>query len=220
MTDAKNTPPVRVMIADDHPLIVEGLTSALVRFNLDVVGQALTTTDVLDSYGRVKPDVLVLDVRFGEGVTGLDVARQLLAKDPSAKIIIYSQFDSDEIVREAYLLGCKAFLPKSTPAATLASTVHQVNQGETFFLPEIATRLALLSVRGQGSGISALDQRELEVFKKMALGMTNQEIADAMSLSLKTISLTSQHIKETLRLHRPADVTLLAVKHGLIDIPR
>lgn len=209
---------IKVMIADDHPLIVEGLTSVLARQDLEVIGSASEAAAVIDTFALLRPDVLVLDLRFGEGgIGGLDVLKDLLVRFPEAKVVIYTQFDQDTVVREAYKRGAKAFVTKSTDPAELADAIARIHAGETVFLPEIAARLALLSVRGEESPLSKLQPREVEVFKLMAQGLTNVEIAERMGLSPKTISTTSQSIKDHLGLHRAADITLLAVKCGVIE---
>lgn len=209
--------PVKVLIADDHPLIIEGLTTVLARYGIEAVAQALTPAEVVPRYAESAPEVLVLDVRFGDGRSGLDVARDVLKRHPNARIVFYSQFDQDEIVREAYRIGGAGFVTKNRPPAVLAEAIMQVREGRTHFLPEIAERLALLGVRGDDSPQAKLDPRELEVFRRMAAGSTNVEIAEAMNLSPKTISMTSQNIKDKLGMHRPADITRLAVKHGVIE---
>jgi two-component system invasion response regulator UvrY len=209
---------IKVMIADDHPLIVEGLTSVLTRHGVDVVGSASRASDVTAVFGQLQPDVLVLDLRFGdEAMGGLDVLSELMQSQAGARVVIYTQFDQDAVVREAYKRGAKAFVTKSTDPAALAATILKVHQGETVFLPEIANRLALLSVRGEESPLARLQPREVEVFKWMAQGLTNVEIAERMGLSPKTISTTSQSIKDQLGMHRAADITLLAVKCGVIE---
>jgi two-component system, NarL family, invasion response regulator UvrY len=111
---------LRVLIADDHPLIIEGLIGALKRLGLRVAGQVQRATDVVANYMQTRPDVLVLDVRFGPGPTGLDVARELIARDASARIVFYSQFDQNEVIREAYRLGGAAFITKDTRPDVLA----------------------------------------------------------------------------------------------------
>lgn len=209
---------IRVMIADDHPLIVEGLSTLLERYGLQVVGSANEATAVVGRFAELKPDVLVLDLRFGDGgVGGLDVLNELLARFPAANVIVYTQFDQDAIVREAYKRGAKAFVAKSVEPSDLADVVTRVSRGETVFMPEIASRLAMISVRGDESPLAKLQPRELEVFKLMAQGLTNVEIADRMDLSPKTISMTSQSIKDALGMHRAADITLLAVRCGVIE---
>lgn len=208
---------VQVMIADDHPLIIEGLSAALRRLGLSVVGQAETAETVIPAFMETKPDVLVLDVRFGPGPTGLDVARELLGKAPTARIVFYSQFDQDEIVREAYRLGGAAFITKNTLPAALARAIEEAHAGKTYFLPDIAERMALLGVRGDSSPRSKLDEREMEVFMQLAGGFTNNEIAARMKLSAKTIGTIGQAVREKLGVQRATDLTRLAVRHGMID---
>lgn len=209
---------IKVMIADDHPLIVEGLSSVLARHDLQVVGSTGEALAVVTTFAALMPDVLVLDLRFGEGgVGGLDILVQLLEQHPQAKVIIYTQFEQDAVVREAYKRGAKAFITKSADPTELGKAIARVHGGETVFMPGIAERLALLSVRGDESPLGKLQGRELEVFKMMAQGLTNVEIAERMGLSPKTISTTSQSIKDHLGIHRAADITLLAVKCGLVE---
>jgi two-component system invasion response regulator UvrY len=207
---------IGVLIADDHPMIIQGLISALQREGVHRVGDAGTAEDVIKQFERTHPDVVVLDIRFGGGTTGLQVARELLARHPQARIVFYSQFDQDEIVKEAYRLGGMSFVSKSGPPDDLTAAIRQAHAGQIHFTSAIANRLALLGVRGDDSPQSTLEPRELEVFTCMAQGLTNAEIAERLGLSVKTISNTSQAIKEQLGVHRPADITLLAVKHGLI----
>jgi DNA-binding NarL/FixJ family response regulator len=207
---------IDVLIADDHPMIVQGLIGALKREGLQRVADAGNPDDVIRLFERLRPDVVVLDIRFGGSTTGLQAARDLLARHPQARIVFYSQFDQDEIVKEAYRLGGMAFVSKSGPPDELTTAIRQAHAGQVYFTSAIANRLALLGVRGDESPQSTLAPRELQVFTLMAQGLTNAEIAERMDLSVKTISNVSQAIKEQLGVHRPADITLLAVKHGLI----
>lgn len=209
--------PVRVLLADDHPVIIDGLRAALGRHGVDVVGQVHRADEVVPAYQQHKPDVLILDVRFGPGPTGLDVARDLLAKVPKARIVFYSQFDQDEVIREAYRLGACAFITKNTLPADLAAAIASAAQGKTYFLPTIAERLALLGVRGEQSPRARLEPRELDIFVQLASGATNIEIADRMGLSTKTISTIVQSVKEKLGVSRPAELTRLAMRYGLIE---
>jgi DNA-binding NarL/FixJ family response regulator len=167
-------------------------------------------------YAQEKPDVLVLDIRFGTELTGLDAAQNVLKADPGARIVFLSQFDQDSLIKETYRLGAHAFVTKDCDPADLATAVRHAHEGKLYFPPQIAERLASIAVRGDVSPQSQLDERGLEIFKLMAEGLTNAEIAEKLNLSTKTISNTSQAIKEKLGVHRQANITLLAVKHGLI----
>lgn len=206
-----------VLLADDHPLLMEGFSKVLESYGVTVVGQTMTPEGAVKQYEVLQPNVLILDIRFGERMTGLDAARRVLSKFPDANIVFLSQFDQDPLIKEAYRIGARAFLTKSCTASDLRTAIKRASEGEKYFVPQVAERLANLAVSGDLSPQSRLDEREIEVFKFMAHGFTNQEIAEKLSLSLKTISNTSLTIKDKLSVHRPADITRLAVKHGLIE---
>lgn len=209
--------PIRVLLADDHPIVMTGFAMSLAAEGMDVVGQAKTPQEAVDQYVAFRPDVAVLDIRFGAEMTGLDAAKHILEKHPDAQIVFLSQFDQDALIKETYRLGAKAFVTKDCDPADLAVAVQRASQGELYFMPQIAERLANLSVRGDASPQTLLDARSLEIFTLMAEGLTNVEIAERLDLSQKTISNISQAVKEKLGIHRPALITKLAMKHGLIE---
>lgn len=214
--------PIRVLVADDHPLIIEGLTTALAHHDIVVVGKVTAATHLVAAFTEKRPDVVVLDVRFadaaaGHDAAGLDAAGELLKFAAQARIVFYTQFDQDEFIREAYRIGGLGFVQKSHPSEVLAEAIRQVHGGQRHFLPAIAERLALLGLRSTESPLAALDPRELEIFRLLAQGKTNAEIAELLGLSLKTISTASFNLKEKLGVHRPAEITLLAVRHKFIQ---
>jgi two-component system invasion response regulator UvrY len=208
---------IKVLLADDHPLILEGLKAALTKRNMRIVGETGSAEEVVSLFRQCRPDVLVLDLRFGQGATGMDVTRSLLSKNPEARIVFYSQFDQNEVIREAYRLGAMAYVTKNQPPGVLATAIEEAARGKTYFVPAIAERLALLGVRGDESPRSRLDAREAEVFVQLANGLTNNEIAERMSLSSKTIGVIAQAIREKLGVQRAAEMTRLAVRYGMID---
>jgi two-component system, NarL family, invasion response regulator UvrY len=213
----KQEKPIRVLLADDHPIVMTGFAMSLSATGMEVAGQARSPDEAQQMFAALQPDVLVMDIRFGTELTGLDAARSILAQFPKARIVFLSQFDQDSLIKETYRLGARAFVTKDCDPADLANAVRNAHKDKLYFLPQIAERLANLSVRGDVSPQSQLDQRGLEIFKLMAEGLTNAEIAEKLSLSTKTISNISQSIKEKLGVDRQAYITKLAVRHGLID---
>lgn len=209
--------PIRVLLADDHPIVMTGFAMSLSATGMHVAGQAKSPDEAQLMYEELLPDVLVMDIRFGTELTGLDAARNILQRFPKARIVFLSQFDQDSLIKETYRLGARAFVTKDCDPADLANAVRHAHKDKLYFLPQIAERLANLSVRGDVSPQSQLDQRGLEIFKLMAEGLTNAEIAEKLNLSTKTISNISQSIKEKLGVDRQAYITKLAVRHGLID---
>ena len=213
----EQTKSIRVVLADDHPLLLSGFARSLADYGIEVIGQTGTPEDAVNKYRELMPDVLVLDIRFGEKLTGLDAAKEVLKQFPDAQIVFLSQFDQESLIKEAYRLGGRAFITKSCDPAQLAVAITRVHGGELYFLPQVAQRLANLAIRGDTSPQALLETREVGVFILMAQGLTNVEIAGRLGLSPKTISNISQTVKEKLGIHKAAEITRLAVKHGLIE---
>lgn len=209
---------IRVLLADDHPIVMMGFAMALADFDMTVIGQATTPAMAIGKYTKLLPDVIVLDIRFGEKLTGFDTAKEILQTFPHAKIVFLSQFDQDRLIKESYRLGGSAFVTKNCDPELLATAISKVHKGGIFFLPEIAERLANSSIRGDVSPQSLLEPREIEIFILMANGSTNAEIAEELGFSTKTISNASQTIKDKLGIHRTAEITKMAMKHGLIEL--
>jgi two-component system invasion response regulator UvrY len=205
------------MLADDHPIVMTGFAMSLAGVGMDVVAQAKharrSGRDVRRAQARRAGARHPLRHRADRARR----RRDILEEDPSARIVFLSQFDQDSLIKETYRLGARAFVTKDCDPADLATAVRHAHEGKLYFLPQIAERLANLSVRGDVSPQSQLDQRGLEIFKLMAEGLTNAEIAEKLNLSTKTISNISQSVKEKLGVHRQAYITKLAVKHGLIE---
>jgi len=208
---------IRVLLADDHPIVMSGFAMSLQGQGIDVVGQAKTPQEAMALYDSVQPDVAILDIRFGEQLSGFDLAKSLLEQHPEARIIFLSQFDQDSFIKEAYGLGGRAFVTKDCDPQDLAQIVKKVASGGLAFMPSIAERLASLSLQKDNSPQSLLDRRSLAIFTLIAEGLTNAEIAEKLDISIKTVSNSSQIIKETLGVQRQAEITRMAMKFGLIQ---
>lgn len=207
---------IRVLIADDHPLILEGLAASLEQAGITIAGRETNVDQIIPSHRKLEPDVLVLDIRFGAETSGLDVARELLRETAQAKIVFYSQYDQLELVREAYKLGGLGFVTKQFEADVLIEAIQVAVRGEAHFMPQMLRKLAVDSVQGDHSPQALLDQRELQVFKLIAHGRTVAQVASKMDLSSRTINVITQAIKQKLHVQKPVEMTRLAIKHGLL----
>ena len=216
--DRKEEKPIRVMVADDHPMVLSGCQASLSSYGIDTFELIRSPEEVMAAFAQARPDVLVLDVKFGGAkLTGFDVARSVLDQDPNAKIVFWTQFDQDSMIREGYRLGALAYVTKVSDSADLAQAITSAHLGKVFYLPAIAQKLATLSVHGDQSPTQVLDARELAIFKLIAQGATHVEVAEKLDLAVRTISSISQSIKDKLGTHRAAELTLIAVRYGLID---
>ena len=113
--------PIRVMLADDHPIVMTGFAMSLEAAGMQVVGQAKTPSEAVALYAAQQPDVVILDMRFGTELTGLDAAQSILKDDPRAKIIFLSQFDQDSLIKETYRMGAHAFVTRSDGSQSLVT---------------------------------------------------------------------------------------------------
>jgi len=211
---------IKVLIGDDHPAIVEGVTITLEHEGIERAGFTHVAGEVVSEYRRVKPDVVVLDIAFGTNPrAGMTILKDLFKLDAAARVVIYSQYDQDEFVDEAYRLGAHSFVPKENGPRVLADAIRAVFEGggQSHYLPEIATRLAKLLARGSDSPKAKLDARELHVFTLLAQGLMNHEIADKLDLSTKTIGLIRKDVEKKLGVTREAEFARLAVKYGIIE---
>ena len=208
---------IRVFLADDHRLLVEGFRHALKDFNIDVVEVAYSLNGLINRYFEVKPDVLVIDVRFDSknvAENGLDICEELLAKDPKAKIIVFSQFDDQYIIEGAYKIGALAFVLKDESTEILDQAIRTVAEGREFFSPQVAQLLARSSVKDRNP-TKLLDEKELRAFLLTADGESLAEVAEAMNLSTKTVGNLLKSIKAKLDIDTSSDITKVAIRFGL-----
>jgi DNA-binding NarL/FixJ family response regulator len=207
-----------VMLADDHQIVRTGIAAALAKCGIEVIGQAKAAEEVVPLYRELKPDVVLLDMRFGDKMTGFDVAGALLRVDHNARIVFCSQFDQHTLIKRSYDIGALAFVNKDCEERELADAVRSARDGLLYFQPLIADRMAKLQVQGDKTPFSSLTAREFEIAKLMAKGGTLAEIAEQLRLSMKTVSIASTTIKEKLGISRAAELTMLALRHNVIDL--
>jgi two-component system, NarL family, invasion response regulator UvrY len=208
---------IKVMLVDDHQLLVDGFKATLREFGINVV-EAITSADkIRESYKRAKPDVLVLDVRFSSGENGLDLCEKIMAENKNARVVILSQFDQDYIVERSYKVGALAFVKKDEDVKYLIEAISSAKDGKEYFTPSIAQRLARLSTIVV-QPLKVLDKKELAVFILVADGMNHIEAANELNLSIKTIGNLLRNIKSKLNIERTAEFTKLAIKYDLINL--
>ena len=208
---------IKVFLADDHRLLVAGFRDALKDYGIDVVAVAHSLDGLIDKVTEVNPDVLVIDVRFDSkslGENGLDACEELLARNPSARIIVFSQFDDQYIIERSYKLGVLAFVRKDESTEVLHEAITTVAQGKEYFSPEIARLLAWSAVKDRNPN-HLLDANEMQAFTLAADGASLTEIAAAMDLSTKTVGHLMKGVKTKLEVESQADITKLAIRHGI-----
>lgn len=217
MTNDADPAPIRVLVADDHSIVRAAFASLIKELGAVVVGESETTSTVVPAYLELKPDVVILDIRFGEDQSGLDVAEALLQADPAARIVFLSQFEQDTVITRAYRIGGMAYLTKDCEPSDLRAAIQHAAAGQAYYTPKVSKLIAELHIHGDQSPMALLSKRDLHIFKLLACSMTVGEIAKEMDLAEKTVSNASLAIKKALNASRTADLTRLAIRHGLIE---
>jgi two-component system, NarL family, response regulator len=182
---------IRILIADDHPVIREGLVEVLTRQkDMSVIGEAGNGEEVCQLYDKLSPDILLLDLRMPKK-DGLQVLIELMSRRVSkARIIVMSSYDSEQDICHAFRAGAKTFLAKDAHPQQIRETVRRVARGETFLPAAIASKLA------QSIAHPELSERETHVLQYLAHGRSNKEIGRALFISEGTVK---HHVKSLLR---------------------
>jgi len=212
--------PVRILIADDHPVVRFGLTQMLnAEPDLAVVGEANGAHEVVEKIRTLEPDVTVLDMEMGEA-HGVDALRALRAVDQAARVIIYTGYDDTERIVEAVHLGIQGYLLKDMGGKELVRAIRVVHGGETVFQPAVTTKL-LEHMRRESNPNGTLPEplsgRERQVLALMAEGHSNQAIADALFISARTVKFHVSSILAKLAVKNRTEAVMTAIKQGMVD---
>jgi DNA-binding NarL/FixJ family response regulator len=213
--------PVRVLIADDHPLMRSGLRGLLER-----EGEFKVVAEAPDGYVAIelaiahKPDVILLDVGMPR-LNGTDAAARISEKLPAARIVMLSMHSDEAYVLKSLKAGAKGYLLKASPEEDVLAAVRAVAAGNAWFSPSITRLLvedyvAELRRRGVEDSYDLLSLREKEILQLLATGKSNRDIADMLHISLTTAESHRSNILQKLHLHSLADLILYAVRKGLI----
>jgi DNA-binding NarL/FixJ family response regulator len=213
---------LRILIADDHEVARQGIRSLLeTHAGWEVCGEARDGREAVALAAKLRPEVLLLDIGM-PNLNGLDATRQILAIMPEARIMILTVHDSDQVVREVLAAGARGFLLKSDTGRDLVTAVEALQQRRTFFTPKVAQMMLEGYLRPQNeseaSSQCVLTPREREVIQLVAEGKSTKEVATALSLSVKTAETHRTNLMRKLDLHSVADLTLYAVRNGIVQV--
>jgi DNA-binding NarL/FixJ family response regulator len=218
----ENVHGLRILIADDHEVARKGIRSILEGHpGWEVCAEAKDGREAVEYASQFKPDLLLIDIGM-PNLNGLDAARQILAAMPEALILILTIHDSEHIVREVLAAGARGFLLKSDAGRDLVAAVEALQGRRTFFTSKVSQMMLdgyLRPAEAHDAGEQRiLTPREREVIQLVAEGKTTKEIATTLSLSVKTAETHRTNLMRKLDLHSIADLTLYAVRNGIVQI--
>ena len=213
---------IRVLIADDHPVVRKGLGSCLSQYGqISIVGEAADGQEVIRKAKELSPDLILMDIDMPR-MSGLTAADTLRKENPKIKVLILSMYGDSDYVMRILQSGARGFILKQAPTDELIKAIETINSGETFFSSDIARVAINQFVRGGGDGpkTSHVSNREREVLIAIAEGLSNKEIACRLGVGVRTLETHRERIMRKLNIHSVAGLTKFAISKGLIPLQR
>ena len=213
-----NTAPIRVLITDDHPLVLDGLSLLLQAYpDFEIVGRCSTGLQTVEAARRLGPDIVLLDLKLPD-VDGLDVVRQLHGDNSTAKVVLLTaQINEDQLI-EALGLGVRGVVLKEMATKLLVQCLHRVQAGGQWLEKESASRAMTKLVRREAKArelAALLTPREMEIVRAVAQGRTNKEIGAALFIAEGTVKIHLHNVYEKTKVNRRAELVRFAQEYGL-----
>ena len=210
----------KVLVIDDHPIVLEGCRHLLQNAGIDDVLVANSVPAGYRMFRRYKPDVVILDLALGDkSLAGLDLIRRLSQGPQTAAILIFSMYDDLAIISHALQMGATGYLVKDHTAGQLVEAVTAVAAGRSFLEHDIAAEVALRGRKAGQNSFAKLTSRELETLSLLAKGKSYREIADSLGVSYKTVVNTSANLKVKLQARTLSELVRWAVVKQLVEEP-
>jgi len=208
---------IKVVVVDDHAVVRSGLRLLLdANEDIEVVGEAGNAKDAIFRARALKPDVMLLDVVM-PGPSGIDVLPELLKESPETKVLVLSMQDDPSYVREAFGAGASGYVLKEAADEEVVSAVREIANGGRYVHPSLGARMVAAEAEERAAAeADPLSEREREVLRLLALGHTNQEIAQKLYISVRTAESHRAHIMQKLRLSTRAELVRYALSNGLL----
>jgi len=208
---------IRLLVADDHPVIRKGIREIFHESDrIEVAGEAKDWKEILNKIGRHKYDVLLLDIKM-PGRSGLDILPEIKIIQPKLPVIIFSVFEDEEYVIKAINLGASGFLSKASEAGEMIKAIETVAGGNKYITGELASKLLFAGTAGIVEPLhNVLSKREMEVLVKIASGSSARQIAQDLSIHVKTVNAHREHILKKMHMKSNAELVKYAVNHRIV----
>ena len=206
--------PTRILIVDDHPVVLSGCRALFAGDSSIRIDQASDAKSGHRAFSQKKPDVTVIDINLPD-VSGFELMRRIRKDDPDAKIIMFSMNDDPAFVVRAVEMGAQGYVSKGDDPRLFVKAVRKVAAGEQFITPQLAEAVTFSSAAIKANPVSQMTPRELEILRLLGRGDKIVEVADALDISYKTVANTTSLLKQKLGAKNHSDLIRVAVEMGL-----
>jgi two-component system response regulator NreC len=208
--------PIRIVLADDHVLVRQGLMSLLEREGFQVVAEASDGQEAVRHVESLEPDIAVMDISMPT-LNGLNAAREISRSSPKTKTILLTQHDEGQYIREALEAGVKGYVLKNQVASDLLLAIRQVSRGQVYLSPGVSSAVMDAYRSKSEKPNNPLTLRERQVLQLIAEGKSTKDIASLLGISVKTAESHRTRLMQKLDIHEKASLVLYAVRHGVVQ---
>ncbi len=216
---------IKITLIDDHQIVRDGIRALLESIeNIEVIGEASSVKEFLENNKSVQPDILITDIAMPE-ISGIELTKMINENEntKNIKVLILSMFTNEDFIFNAIKAGAKGYLPKNTNRNELFEAIKTIYNGEEYFSESISNIILKSYIRKaksyeQSEKKETLSSRETEILKLFAQGLSNQEIADKLFISIRTVESHKNHIMQKLELKSTVDLIKFAIKNKIIEI--
>jgi len=207
--------PIRLVLADDHILVRQGLRTLLEREGHQVIGEAADGLEAVEQVAALKPDVVIMDVSM-PNLNGIDAAKQISASVPATKAILLTQHDEDVYVTGALEAGVRGYVLKSQVAGDLLNAVQRVSSGQVYLSPGVSHAVVAAYRERPQKSSDPLTLRERQVLQLIAEGKSTKDVASILFISVKTAESHRSRLMQKLDIHETASLVRYAIRRGLV----
>lgn len=211
---------IKVLIVDDHAILRDSMRALFGSYDdVEIIGEASDGEQALDKAQKLTPDVIVMDLAL-PGMGGLETIRRIVNRNPKARVLVLTQYCDREHVISSIKAGASGYIPKQASGTEVLSAIRTVHRGEYFLFPSAASTLIhdYLLHQSEDEPYDRLTSREREVLRMVVEGQTSRQIADCLSISLKTVLIHRDRMMKKLALHNRTELIKYAIRKGLVEM--